>query len=256
MSFSSDVKVRAFVACDRCCCVCHKFKGVKMELHHIKLKSEGGEDSFENAIPLCLDCHAEQSSYDHLHPKGTKYSREELKMHRDKWYDVVRVGGHLPTKIDASVDLRKEVGVVVTTPDCRIADLFFKKLPFNRSIDFIRHNDFSGFSFKLSSLDDLHEFEYICKNPSFCFDDSELEQLKNELLMHVQGFTMLIAINTFPTHSIGWCSVPKEWEGDQPERFNCVVNSIHDSARSIVSCYSNMVLMIRRKLGVIPADIS
>ena len=59
MPFSEDIKIKALVSCGRKCCVCHKFCGNNMEIHHIKAKADGGEDSFENAIPLCFDCHAE-----------------------------------------------------------------------------------------------------------------------------------------------------------------------------------------------------
>ena len=57
-----------------------------MEIHHIKAKADGGEDTFENAIPLCFDCHAIVRQYDPKHPKGTRFTEAELKMHRDAWY--------------------------------------------------------------------------------------------------------------------------------------------------------------------------
>lgn len=59
MAFSKEVKVQAMVACGRCCCICHKFCGNNMEVYHIKPHADGGQDTFENAIPLCFDCHAE-----------------------------------------------------------------------------------------------------------------------------------------------------------------------------------------------------
>lgn len=40
-----------------------------MEIHHIKAKGDGGEDTFENAIPLCFDCNAIVRQYDPKHPK-------------------------------------------------------------------------------------------------------------------------------------------------------------------------------------------
>lgn len=86
MAFPRDVAEKALVACGRCCCLCHQFCGLKMELHHILEKADGGDDSFENCIPLCFDCHADQRSYDSKHPKGRKYTREELRSHRDRWY--------------------------------------------------------------------------------------------------------------------------------------------------------------------------
>jgi 5-methylcytosine-specific restriction endonuclease McrA len=54
MSFPADVREKALVACARRRCLCHEFKGLKIELHHIVQKAEGGEDTFENCIPLCL----------------------------------------------------------------------------------------------------------------------------------------------------------------------------------------------------------
>ena len=59
MAFSEDIKIKAMVACGRRCCICHKFCGNNMELHHIKARADGGEDIFQNAIPLCFDCHAD-----------------------------------------------------------------------------------------------------------------------------------------------------------------------------------------------------
>src|SRR5436190_14761111 len=86
MSFPKQVADRALVACGRCCCICHEFCGLKVELHHIKMKSRGGKDSFDNCIPLCFNCHGDMRSVDHRHPKGRKYTESELKNHRDSWY--------------------------------------------------------------------------------------------------------------------------------------------------------------------------
>lgn len=90
MPFSEKIKREAMIACGRRCCICHKSCGNKMEVHHIIPHSEGGEDTFENAIPLCFDCHAEAGHYNPNHPKGIKFSKEELKKHRDNWYKKVK----------------------------------------------------------------------------------------------------------------------------------------------------------------------
>jgi len=63
-----------------------------MEVHHITPQKDGGEDTFENAIPLCFDCHAEVGAYNTCHPKGVKFSKTELKRHRDNWYKCVKQG--------------------------------------------------------------------------------------------------------------------------------------------------------------------
>jgi 5-methylcytosine-specific restriction endonuclease McrA len=78
MGFSKETAERALIASRRSCCICHKFCGSKIELHHISQKADGGDDSFENCIPLCFDCHADVGSYNAQHPKGRKYSKAEL----------------------------------------------------------------------------------------------------------------------------------------------------------------------------------
>jgi len=92
MSFSEEIASKALVACARCCCICNKFVALKIELHHIVERAAGGGDTFENCIPLCFNCHADMRSYDHKHPKGRKYTRDELIQHRDRWYRIVASG--------------------------------------------------------------------------------------------------------------------------------------------------------------------
>lgn len=86
MGFSTKVADEVLVRCNRHCCLCDKFAGTKIELHHIRQKADGGDDSIDNCIPLCLDCHAEVKAYNPNHPKGRQYTENELKAHRDKCY--------------------------------------------------------------------------------------------------------------------------------------------------------------------------
>lgn len=89
MPFSQEVKTKAMVACGRFCVICHKFCGNNMEVHHIVAESEGGCDNYDNAIPLCFDCHAEVRQYDPKHPKGIRFTKDELIQHRDNWYKKI-----------------------------------------------------------------------------------------------------------------------------------------------------------------------
>jgi 5-methylcytosine-specific restriction endonuclease McrA len=84
------VKESVLIACGRRCCVCHRFCGRNIELHHIEMEADGGKSTQENCIPLCFDCHSEAGHYNDRHPKGTKYSPSELRGHRDNWYKVVK----------------------------------------------------------------------------------------------------------------------------------------------------------------------
>jgi len=84
MPFSSKVKEEAFLKCGRHCCICDKFCGTKIEAHHITPEAQGGDNTIENCIPLCFDCHADMGVYNIKHPKGNNYSPTELKKHKDK----------------------------------------------------------------------------------------------------------------------------------------------------------------------------
>ena len=78
------------VNCHRCCCICHRFCGVKIEIDHIVQQADQGLDNPDNAIPVCFECHAEIHSYNPRHPRGRKFRPEELRAHREQWFAICR----------------------------------------------------------------------------------------------------------------------------------------------------------------------
>lgn len=238
MGFPDDVRRKALVGCGRCCALCHRFCGLKIEIHHIVPRGDGGDDSFDNCIPLCFDCHADMRSYDHRHPKGTKYTAEELKAHRDRWF----------TKVEKSVG----VGVLPEHLDLDRATFLrlLEILPWNGTILFIRHNNFAGFSFSRDSIDDLYRFLHECQDPTLEFLDADLESLRIEILNPAREFSKLIGYETFPTGTPRHNTVPPEWEIEQPERFARVVDALHAATEQICGAYDRLVALGRRKLGV------
>lgn len=90
MSFNQSEINKLLAQCHRRCCLCHKFCGVKMELHHAELESKGGSDDIENAVPLCFECHAEVALYNPDHPKGRKFTAEEVLEHKRQWLDICK----------------------------------------------------------------------------------------------------------------------------------------------------------------------
>jgi len=80
VGFPKGVKDRILVAAARHCCVCHRYNGVGVEAHHIVQEADGGPNKYENAIVLCFDCHAAAGHYNSRHPRGTKFSPEELRL--------------------------------------------------------------------------------------------------------------------------------------------------------------------------------
>lgn len=90
MGFSPEIRRNELVASARHCCVCHRYKGVKVEVHHIIPKDKGGTDDQENAITLCFDCHCDAGHYNERHPKGSKLSYDELRKAKVAWHENVR----------------------------------------------------------------------------------------------------------------------------------------------------------------------
>lgn len=86
MPFPRSVRDEALVKSHRRCCVCHEFGGRSVNVHHITQEANGGPNTIDNAICLCLRCHAEAGHFNPRHPMGTKYSPDELSQHRDQWW--------------------------------------------------------------------------------------------------------------------------------------------------------------------------
>lgn len=241
MGFPDNIRIDALVACGRHCCLCHKFCGTKIEVHHIHFSGEKGDDSFENALPLCFDCHADMRSYDYNHPKGTKYSESELKRHRDRWYEKIR----------NNIGLANRDQIVET--DKKVFELFINILPWNGSIQFIRENNFDGFAFGWNRLDDFSRFIHECNNPILEFVDPDLEGLRANLLQAIKEFMTKLSTQSWPLKNNSELQqVPPEWEIEQPDRFHSVVNYLHNKADEICKGYDTLVKTAVRKLGVIP----
>lgn len=92
MPFPPQVREQALVKSRRRCCVCHEFAGRAVNVHHIIQEADRGPNTLDNAIVLCLRCHAEAGHFNSRHPIGTKYSPSELKKHRDSWWALTERG--------------------------------------------------------------------------------------------------------------------------------------------------------------------
>jgi len=81
--FPQFVVESVLIKCRRHCCVCDTFCGQKIVTHHIESPDDNSED---NAIPVCFDCHAEINSYNISHPLGRRFTPGELKKLRDETF--------------------------------------------------------------------------------------------------------------------------------------------------------------------------
>lgn len=208
MGFSQVVQEKALLASGRCCCICHKFCGTKINLHHIIQSADGGDDSFENCIPLCLDCHEDMDKPDPRHSTGKHYSSNELIMHRDNWYAKVQ-NGNADTNApvcEEDKELFKQIRTFFTDELC----------------DTLKSCDFGGV-FPYSLFSDLDKVYRISDNPDNEFIDAELETMRVNMFNIIRDFKNYLAANTFGRLIGGkMYQVPRLWllkEGEiRPER--------------------------------------
>ncbi len=138
MPFSPAVRTEALVRSKRHCCVCQEFAGRSVNVHHIEPEADGGNNEIENAIVLCLRCHAEAGHYNAKHPIGNRYHPDELRQHRNEWWAWCAANpavmppkspiGISPSIIDIvpSNWTRKTVATVYNRSDCPVFQIWVK----------------------------------------------------------------------------------------------------------------------------------
>ena len=77
MPFSEHTKIEVKRRSAFRCCRCQT---IGVDVHHIIPESDGGPDTFDNAAPLCQNCH------DQIGQNPIK--RKEIRQMRDWWYGV------------------------------------------------------------------------------------------------------------------------------------------------------------------------
>lgn len=187
MSFPENVANEALVRSERCCCICHKFCGPKMELHHIIQKADGGEDTLENCIPLCFDCHSDMGKGDTRHPKGKRYSEKELRMHRDNWYKKVE-SGFLISR--ANTVYNEDVASFQ-----KICALFTPNIRF-----WLSETDIGRRYHPYDTFAELAKYLYESSDPFSEFMHVELEKMRATLVESMDSFLACLSTNVYPEY--------------------------------------------------------
>jgi HNH endonuclease len=103
--FNRDEVAALLVKCHRRCCICHRYCGTKIETDHIVPAAESNDHSIENAIPVCFDCHAEIHAYNPKHPRGRKFTPEELRLHKKQWLFICETKPEIFLEASRNVDI-------------------------------------------------------------------------------------------------------------------------------------------------------
>jgi|SRR5690606_5688589 len=137
--------------------------------------------------------------------------------------------------------------------DKRLFEELKSKMPTNGSIQFIRENNFAGFSFFWK---DLNDFDYVMENisnPDVRFIDEQIEKIRKEVFDEIKKYRYYLATKAFTIEvndSGRRASVPPEWEHQQPEMFSEVVNTLHDVAGKICDLYDELISKGKHLYGI------
>ena len=131
--------------------------------------------------------------------------------------------------------------------DKELYDNLTKDLTPDGSIYFLRTNNFAGFPFHLSSLNELEHFYHKYSNdPRIEFFHPEIEQGRKNLMSSIDHFGNLICTYTFHGCRDYLQTVQPEWEEEKPDHFWKVVNDIHAAANQVCIDYDELVKLGRR----------
>jgi hypothetical protein len=241
MPFPQTIREEALIACGRHCCLCHRFVGTKIECHHIKPESQGGDDTLDNCMPLCFDCHAEVEHYNPSHPKGTKFRPAELKGHRDSW--IKQVGTSTPVVFDEE---RREVD------RCLLAS-FREVLPEHTARELLGEHCW-GQPISSSVLDKVYELARFLERIDSEFLDPVCESARAEFAISFNKFWKnndFIQISPVDGFTDRY-RLPKEWtQSSDPETrqqfFDCM-NNLNSLSTEAFLAYQNFIRQCRSQL--------
>lgn len=166
MSSWDKVKEDVLIQCKRYCCLCEEYKGRDIEVHHIVQRADGGKDTFDNAIPLCFDCHSEVGSYNPTHPKGNRYKPGELKRIRDSFYKKVQNLRRRPLLTESDSKLLEEL-----------------KNDYTAILEYCIRTDFASELVDIKLSDDITALHFEkWSRMRYIFQDKQIEDLKCRLL--------------------------------------------------------------------------
>lgn len=115
-------------------------------------------------------------------------------------------------------------------------------------MDLLEKRDF-GAPFRLSSIEPLDKFLAQADSPHNEFLDPDLEAQRSELVAQLKEFDLYLSLNTFPMVNPDFQAVPREWEGEQPERFMQTIDKLNELSRKASNCYNVLVREARRRLA-------
>lgn len=134
MAFNEKTKLLAKKKSAYRCCICHH---PFVEVHHITPQAQGGDDSLENAAPLCSSCHDLYG--------GNPDKRKIIRQMRDYWWEVMEERRkNLTSDVDLADDITIETGErfqeLLKSKKVVLYHLVFQEDDFEVSVDYLHRS--------------------------------------------------------------------------------------------------------------------
>jgi hypothetical protein len=235
-----DVETEVFANSRRRCALCFYLDGDLEEKHGqvAHLDKDRSNSKIDNLAFLCLPHH---SIFDSTNSQHKNYTVKEAKLAREQLYQAIAAGKHLTYK---KGDPRPQPGLVA---DTKTLDALTSLMASTGTIDWLRENNFAGYSFNTNCLNGLGTY-INQRGPEREFIDDELEAMRKAFHDAATTFISVVGTETFPMGD-GRNTVPQEWELEEPERFHRVVTELHDGAKLVCRTYDELVRQAKRKLS-------
>jgi hypothetical protein len=235
-----DIELKVLDQSRRRCTLCFHLKGDLSEKHGqiAHLDDNRANCAEDNLAFMCIEHH---SLYDSTTSQHKNYTLQEAKTARSRLYQAITNGDHItagsPRALpNAGMDADRQ----------SLASLV-ELMAETGSIDFLRTNNFAGWSFERSRLDGIQQAS-ARNRPEHEFLDTDLEPLRANFRAACHAFMNYAAENTFVVGIAGRQGIPEEWETQQPERFRKTVKEIHEAADKVCSSYDELIRAARKRL--------
>jgi hypothetical protein len=222
----------------RRCALCYGMKGdldeKRGQIAHID--GDRSNNASRNLAFMCLEHHSEFDSRTSQHKN---YTAGEVRGYLRMLYRAVDRNEHLVPGVT-----HRFSGIQADRETLNsLLDLMSK----TGTIDFLRENNFAGWSFEWNRLEGIERF-IMRKGPEHEFIDSELEALRKSFYDSCKVIIGLLARYTHPVGSGNRQSIPEDWEIDLPEQFEKAVSEVHGAAENVCNSYDVLVRRARKKI--------
>ena len=149
MSFSRKLRLKVLWRAQYRCCVCQKVS-LSLEVHHVIPVASGGDDTEENAAPLCPVCHSDFGD--------NPAKRKAIKDRRDYWYEYCdrrTEPGNVRQLAEMVEGLEKTITAAVGT--INIVELIEKDKKEGRAVALKMHKQNLAFLRRLQQTDALRK---------------------------------------------------------------------------------------------------